>query len=84
MTNINSYKTSILINGQKIIPSDIFESSTSRYVLMDIKDVEGKIVLEIMALSGIYASRTFFIDKDIFSKFTLKEFEESLKTYKEL
>ena len=83
MSKLKNYKTSIMIGEQKIIPSDVFESDTSKYVLMDIIVKEGKTILEIMALSGPYISQTFFIDQDTFSTLSLKDFETFLLTYKQ-
>lgn len=76
-----NYKTSIIIDEKKVIPSDIFESNTSRYILMDIVEENGKTMLEIMALSGVYISKTFTIDYKTFSSFSLSDFEEWIDTY---
>jgi hypothetical protein len=34
------YKTSIILNDKKVIPSDTFKGSHSKYILMDIFEAE--------------------------------------------
>jgi hypothetical protein len=75
MDNQKKYKTSIMIDGQKIIPSDVFDTGTSRFILMDILVEEGKIILKIMGLSGNFISKIIRIDYDIFSKLSPTDFE---------
>ena len=68
MMDNKKYKTSITISGQKIIPSDTFETKHNKYVLLDIlENDQEQTLLKIMGIKGGYISKTVMIDLDIFS-----------------
>ncbi len=79
------YKTSIVLNGQKVIPSDVFENDTSRYILMDIFENdpgEPGAELVIMALRGPYVSQKFSINSTLFETFSIEDFERWIEEQK--
>lgn len=78
------YTTSIVIHGQEIIPSDVFDSHKGQYVLMDIiPNEEGVNMLHIMGLSGPYTADMFIVEQDVFTAFSLHNLEESILKYKQ-
>jgi hypothetical protein len=56
-----SYKTSAIFNGQKIIPSDVFQLDTNTYMLLDIlhDPLSGNSTLHIIGTDGEHAGKEF-------------------------
>jgi len=47
------FLTSVMIHGEKIMPSDTFDIGSDRYTLLDITQTEGEIItLHILGLKG--------------------------------
>lgn len=56
-----SYKTSAIFNGQKIIPSDIFNLNNNTYMLLDILEnpLSDTWLLHIVGVEGEHAGKEF-------------------------
>lgn len=56
-----TFLTSINFNGQKIVPSNIFELGGNRYLLLDISrnNLSDEVYLHIIGMRGSHAAREF-------------------------
>ncbi len=68
-----SIRTSVMIHGQKVIPSNTFMIGENEYILLEIFEEREQVILKIMGLYGEHISQIYQIALDRFEEMSHQE-----------